>query len=74
MAGVVSVVTAPLPGRVANILVSVGEDVNAGQEIVALESVTMRVPVKASVAGTVKAIRTSLGDKVIRGDVLMEFV
>jgi biotin carboxyl carrier protein len=74
MPGFVSVLSAPMPGKIISILVREGEDVNSGQEVLALDSVKTGVPVKAPVAGTVKKVRVKLGDNVTKGEVLVEFI
>jgi acetyl-CoA carboxylase biotin carboxyl carrier protein len=68
MAHIVSVMT----GNVWKILVSAGDQVNPGQDIVILESMKMEIPVTADVSGTVKDVKVNEGDFVNEGDVLVE--
>ena len=52
-------VTAPLPGRIIEFKVKVGDTVKAGQEIVVLEAMKMENSVTTDYAGTVKQIPVS---------------
>jgi acetyl-CoA carboxylase biotin carboxyl carrier protein len=64
-------ITASMAGTVLNVLVSVGDSVSAGQDVVVLESMKMEVPVASEVAGTVREIKANPGDFVNEGDVLV---
>jgi biotin carboxyl carrier protein len=63
-------VVSDLVGNVIGISVSVGDRVEAGDEIVLLESMKMEIPVLAEGAGSVAAVRVVVGDVVQEGDVL----
>jgi acetyl-CoA carboxylase biotin carboxyl carrier protein len=63
-------VAAPITGRVFRIEVAVGATVEAGAELVVLESMKMEIPVESPRAGRVVEIRISEGDAVEEGDVL----
>ncbi len=52
--------------------VTVGSQVNEGQEIVILESMKMEIPVVAELSGIVKAVKVNEGDFVNEGEVLVE--
>ena len=59
---------------VANVLsleCAVGDDVEAGQTVVLLESMKMEIPMLAERAGRVSAIKVTVGDVVQDGDVLV---
>ena len=58
---------------VIEILVSVGDEVSAEDPLVTLESDKATMDVPASVAGVVRELRVSLGDRVSEGSVLMTF-
>ncbi len=60
-------VTAPMAGSIKEILVSVGESVDAEQEIIILESMKMEVPLEAPSAGTVQEILVEVGQAVSEG-------
>ena len=62
---------APMPGKVVTLLVKPGDVVRAGDGIVVVEAMKMENELKASVAGTVKEIRTEEGKAVNGGDVLV---
>jgi acetyl/propionyl-CoA carboxylase alpha subunit len=55
---------APMPGAVLELLVEVGQQVNAGQALLKLEAMKMEHVVKTAVAGTVTAIYFQPGDTV----------
>ncbi len=57
-------VTAPLPGRVLEVLVKVGDKVTEGQEVVILEAMKMENSITTDYAGEVKAIFVEPGDTV----------
>ncbi len=63
---------ASMAGTVIRMEVKVGDNVNAGQEVVILESMKMEVPVTVESKGIVKAINVQVGDFVNEGDLLLE--
>ncbi|RFU60578.1 acetyl-CoA carboxylase biotin carboxyl carrier protein subunit [Peribacillus glennii] len=63
-------VKASMAGSVWKIVVSVGDIVTEGQDIVILESMKMEIPIAAEADGTVKEIRVNENDFVNEGDVL----
>ncbi|MBA4601179.1 acetyl-CoA carboxylase biotin carboxyl carrier protein subunit [Thermoactinomyces mirandus] len=65
-------VEASMAGTVMQILVSVGDRVEAGQDVVILESMKMEVPLQAEQSGTIKEIKVEVGSFVSDGDVLLE--
>lgn len=64
-------VTAPLPGTVVSVKVSVGDKVTAGQTLIVLEAMKMENNIDAVQGGTVKSIDTQAGATVMEGDLLM---
>jgi acetyl-CoA carboxylase biotin carboxyl carrier protein len=60
-----------MAGTVLNILVANGDEVNAGQEVLMLESMKMEIPVDSSFNGVVKELKVNIGDFVNEGDVLI---
>ena len=64
-------VTAHITGTVWKIECKVGQQVNAGDTLVILESMKMEIPVEAEDDGTVKEIRCEEGQAVQEGDVLV---
>jgi biotin carboxyl carrier protein len=63
-------VVSDLVGNVIGISVSVGDTVEAGDEIALLESMKMEIPVLAEAPGKVAAVKVVVGDVVQEGDVL----
>ncbi|MBR1483530.1 MAG: DUF2118 domain-containing protein [Ruminococcus sp.] len=65
------VVKAPMPGTVVNIVVSAGQSVKAGDDLVFIEAMKMETPVKAPQDGTVATIDVAKGEAVDSGKVLV---
>ncbi|WP_027410433.1 acetyl-CoA carboxylase biotin carboxyl carrier protein subunit [Anoxybacillus tepidamans] len=65
-------VVATMAGNVWKIVVSVGEQIEEGQDVVILESMKMEIPIAAETSGTVKEIHVQEGDFVNEGDVLLD--
>ncbi len=64
---------APMPGRIVNIAVVVGQELNVGDEILSLEAMKMENVLKAEGVGKVKAISVEANQIVEKGSVLIEF-
>ncbi len=64
-------VSAPMPGKILDIKVSVGEQVKKGRVLMILEAMKMENEIVAPKDGTVKEIKVSVGDTVNRGDPLI---
>ncbi|WCN38978.1 acetyl-CoA carboxylase biotin carboxyl carrier protein subunit [Aneurinibacillus uraniidurans] len=65
-------VVASMAGTVINVLVNTGDHVQAGSDVVMLESMKMEVPVTVETTGTVAGVKVAIGDFVNEGDVLIE--
>jgi len=65
-------VTTAMPGNVVEVLVQEGDSVEAGQAVLIAEAMKMETEIHANVAGTIKAIHVSKGDRVTPGEVLIE--
>jgi biotin carboxyl carrier protein len=65
-------VRAELAGNVWKVLVKEGQQVEADETLVILESMKMEIPVAAPQAGTVKRVLVSEGQAVQEGDPLAE--
>lgn len=63
---------APIPGLITRILVNIGDTVEIGQPIIVLEAMKMENELRAGRAGTVSAVHISLGQSVLRDEVLAE--
>ncbi|NBX39598.1 MAG: acetyl-CoA carboxylase biotin carboxyl carrier protein subunit [Flavobacteriia bacterium] len=64
---------APMPGRVLQLLVEVGQAVEPGTALLSLEAMKMENTLKSNGIGTVKSITVAAGDVVEKGAVLFEF-
>src|SRR5688500_3357606 len=64
--------SAPMPATVVKILVSPGGQVRAGDVVVVLEAMKMELPVRATVDGTVTAVRCREGELVQPGADLIQ--
>ena len=62
---------APMPGRLIDVRVNVGDTVRAGETLVVLEAMKMEHPVTADKDGVVEEIRVSSGDQVENGALLL---
>jgi acetyl-CoA/propionyl-CoA carboxylase biotin carboxyl carrier protein len=65
-------VTAPMPGKVLDVLVREGQQVAAGDALVILEAMKMETVASADAAGTVTRVHVATGTMVEPGQVLVE--
>lgn len=65
-------VEAPMPGKILDLLVKLGDRVEAGQPLVILEAMKMEHTLMATIGGTVTDIRVQPGAMVGGGDLLLE--
>ncbi|MBX3185098.1 MAG: acetyl-CoA carboxylase biotin carboxylase subunit [Polyangiaceae bacterium] len=63
--------SAPMPGRVVQLLAQVGSSVEVGAPLVVLEAMKMEHTVRASSSGELTEVRVAVGDQVEGGDVLV---
>ncbi|HKJ11805.1 MAG TPA: biotin/lipoyl-binding carrier protein [Ornithinimicrobium sp.] len=64
-------IASELVANVAQVHVEPGQKVQAGDEVVLLESMKMEIPVLLEAGGTVSGVYVSPGDVVQEGDVLV---
>ena len=64
-------VKAPLPGVITDILVEVGQDVQAGDNVIVLEAMKMANNLQAEKSGKVTAICVKVGESVMEDDALV---
>lgn len=57
-------ITAPMPGKIAKIMVNVGDKVAEDDELVILEAMKMENPIFATADGAVTEIKVKEGDSV----------
>ncbi|MDX1341152.1 MAG: sodium-extruding oxaloacetate decarboxylase subunit alpha [Reinekea sp.] len=65
-------VATTMPGNIVEVLVSVGDVVEAGQAVLITEAMKMETEIHTSIAGTVKAVNVEKGDRVTPGEILVE--
>jgi biotin carboxyl carrier protein len=63
---------APMPGMIVRVAVQVGDAVQAGQGLVVMEAMKMENELRATAAGTVKAVLAQPGMAVEKGALLLE--
>lgn len=66
------VIRSPLPGKIIDIAVKVGDKVTTGQTVICIEAMKMENNIRTDRDGTVKAIKQQTGDVVLEGELLME--
>lgn len=64
-------VTAPMPGTILSVNVTVGQKVSEGQAVVILEAMKMENEIPAPTSGTVASINVEKGSTVETGSVLI---
>jgi len=69
--GAGSALKAPLPGVITDILVEVGQEVQAGDNVVVLEAMKMANNLQAEKSGTVKAVCVKIGQNVMEDEPLV---
>jgi biotin carboxyl carrier protein len=62
----------PMPGTVVKVLVSAGETVVTGQDLLIVEAMKMEIKVSAQLPGRVRAIHVREGDSCDAGQILAE--
>ena len=65
-------IVAPMPGMIVRISAQVGDQVQPGQGLVVMEAMKMENELRATTAGTVRAILAQPGTAVEKGAVLLE--
>jgi len=64
-------VRSEMAGVVFRVLVQVGQEVAAGEDVVILESMKMEIPLSSPQAGKVGEVRVAVGDFVQEGQVVV---
>jgi biotin carboxyl carrier protein len=64
-------VTAPMPGKILQVLVQPGDRVEAGDGLLILEAMKMENRLVAETTGTVRDVRVAVGDMVDGGQILV---
>ena len=66
-----SEITAPMGGKILDVKVKVGDQVNENDEVIILEAMKMELPVVATASGTVKEVKCNKGEAVEADSVLI---
>ena len=66
-------IKAPLPGRILDIMIKVGDTVKSGETVIVLEAMKMENDIKSHYSGVIKRIMVSKDDYVPNDEVLIEF-
>jgi biotin carboxyl carrier protein len=66
-------VWAPVPGKIVNVMVKVGDKVEEGAPVVILEAMKMENELHSPVKGTVSAVPAKKGDQAEKGQLLVAF-
>ncbi len=64
-------IPAPMTGTVLEVLVTVGERVTAGQELLVVESMKMEIPLESPSAGTVTEVLVAAQQRIEEGQVVL---
>lgn len=64
----------PMPGKILEIKVNVGDRVQENQAILILEAMKLENEIVAEKSGTISAIHTKVGDTVNSGDALLTII
>jgi len=65
-------IVSTMPGKVTDIKVKVGEEVTEGQELLIIEAMKMKMPVKSPQNSKVGDIKVEIGQSIKKGDVIIE--
>ena len=64
-------IISPMDGKILEIKVKVGDQINSGDEVIVLEAMKMELPIIAEESGTVREIVCNKGDSVRTGETLI---
>lgn len=65
-------ITPPMPAVVVRVLITEGDRVKQGQNVIVVESMKMETTLTAPFGGIVKAVNVAPGDKVMPGQILID--
>lgn len=61
-----------IPGTVLDIFIKEGQNIKKGEELMILDAMKMQNKLKCHIDGIVKSLSVKKGDKVSKGDILLE--
>jgi biotin carboxyl carrier protein len=61
-----------IPGTVIELMVSPGQEITTGDDLMILDAMKMKNRIKSTIDGRVKSVAVSAGSKVSKGTVLLE--
>jgi len=64
-------IIAPMPGQITRILVAVGDEVQAGQDVAIIEAMKMENILTSEARGTVTSVAVSVGDNLNVDDLIL---
>jgi propionyl-CoA carboxylase alpha chain len=64
-------IVAPMPGQITRILVEVGDEVQAGQDVAIIEAMKMENILTSEAHGTVTSIEVGIGDNLNVDDLIL---
>ncbi|MCF8368197.1 MAG: acetyl-CoA carboxylase biotin carboxyl carrier protein subunit [Bacteroidales bacterium] len=67
------IMTAYIPGSVREIFVKPNKKVQIGDKLLVLEAMKMKNEILAPISGVIKSIHVSVGDKLRKDDLILEF-
>lgn len=62
----------PMPGKIVNVLVNMGDEVSAGDPVIILEAMKMENELKAPIGGKITGINVEIGKSVEKNAALLE--
>jgi pyruvate carboxylase len=66
-------VGAPMPGRIVNVAVKTGDNVQKGDKLFAMEAMKMETSVVSPRPGVIAAVHVKEGDQISSGDLILTF-
>ena len=64
-------IAAPMPGQITKLLVGIGDEVQAGQDVAIIEAMKMENVLSSEARGSVKSIEVKIGDNLNVDDIIM---
>ncbi|NBC81757.1 MAG: acetyl-CoA carboxylase biotin carboxyl carrier protein subunit [Bacteroidetes bacterium] len=65
-------ITAPMPGKIVDVLVENHAEINKGEPIIILEAMKMQNEILSHVSGTIKNIHVKKNENVMKDDLILE--